>query len=289
MPFSALRHVLTETRVHLSLIHPRLLSTLILIEPIIQPEHAPGPNAAMMSTYRPDLWLSREAAATAFRKNKFFQTWDSRVLDKYIEFGLRQVPTALYPDRVNGATVSSGAVTLTTSKHQEAWNYLRPNFSQQDEGADRLLSPDLDPKGQGRFHFTRAESNIMYTNLPYLRPSVLYIWGSTSNLTSPDWEAEKLRLTGSGVGGSGGVQNGKVKKVVIDGFGHLVPCEKVGACVEHAANWLGQWFKQYRADEEFYRNHDSKKSLQDMLVTSNEWKKRVRQPTSIIRPAKGKR
>jgi hypothetical protein len=93
------------------------------MEPIIQLEHAPGPNAAMMSTYRRDLWLSREAAATAFRKSKFFQAWDSRVLDKYIEFGLRQVPTALYPDGVNGATLSPGAVTLATSKHQEAWNY----------------------------------------------------------------------------------------------------------------------------------------------------------------------
>jgi hypothetical protein len=252
------------------------------MEPIIQPIHGPGPNAAMMSTYRPDLWLSHEAAVTAFRKNKFFQTWDSRVLDKYIEFGLRQVPTALYPDR------AKGAVTLTTSKHQEAWSYVRSNFGHQDDGTDRLLSPDLDPKGQGRLYFTRAESNFTYTNLPYLRPSVLYIWGSTSNLTSAEWESEKLRLTGTGVGGSGGVQTGKVKKVVIDGFGHLVPCEKVGACAEHTANWLGEWLKQYRVDEEFYRNHDSKKSSQDMLVTSNEWKKRVRQPTSIIRPAKGK-
>jgi hypothetical protein len=258
------------------------------MEPIIRPDHPPGPNAAMMSTYRQDLWLSREAAATAFRKNKFFQTWDSRVLDKYIEFGLRQVPTALYPDRVKGAAASADAVTLTTSKHQEAWNYVRPNFGHQDDGPDRLLSPDLDPKGHGQFHFTRAEMSSMYTSLPYLRPSVLYIRGSTSNLTSAELETERLRLTGTGVGGSGGVRTGKVKKVVIDGFGHLVPCEKVGVCAEHIANWLGEWFKQYRADEEFYRNHDSKKSSQDMLMTSNEWKKRVRQPTSIIRPAKGK-
>jgi pimeloyl-ACP methyl ester carboxylesterase len=242
----------------------------------------------MMSTYRPDLWPSRKAAEAAFRKNKFFKTWDGRVLDKYIEFGLRQVPTALYPKLVEGGAVSPDAVTLMTSKHQEAWNYVRSNFESQDESTDCLLSPDLDPQGQGQFHFTRAEASITYTNLPHLRPSVLYIWGSKSDLTSPRWEVEKLRLTGTGVGGSGVVPAGKVQKVVIDGVGHLVPCEQVGMCAGHAADWLGRWLKQYRIDEEFYSNHDSKKSAQDMLVTSDEWKKRVRQPTSIIRPVKGK-
>jgi hypothetical protein len=60
----------------------------------------------MMSTYRPDLWPSRKAAEAAFRKNKFFQSWDSRVLDKYIQFGLREVPTALYPSLLKGGDVS---------------------------------------------------------------------------------------------------------------------------------------------------------------------------------------
>jgi pimeloyl-ACP methyl ester carboxylesterase len=277
---------LTKISVNLSLIHPRLFSTLVLFEPVIQPEHAPGPNAAMMSTYRTDLWHSRKAAEAAFRRNKFFQTWDSRVLDKYIEFGLRKVPTALYPPK--GGGVPQDAVTLTTSKHQEAWNYVRSNFEPQDECTDRLLSPDLDPRGQGQFHFTCAETTTTYTNLPSLRPSVLYVWGSSSDLTSPRWEVEKLRLTGTGVGGSGGVPAGKVQKVVIGGSGHLVPCEQVVACAGHAADWLERWVKRYRTEEEFYRNHNSKKSAQDKLVTSDEWKKRVRQPTTIIRPIKGK-
>ena len=258
------------------------------MEPVIQPEHAPGPNAALMSSYRLDLWPSRKAAEAAFRKNKFFQTWDSRVFDKYIEYGLRQVPTALYPSPVEGGPVSPGSVTLTTSKHQEAWSYVRSNFEPQDKHTDRLLSPDLDPQDQGQFHFTRAECNITYANLPHLRPGVLYIWGSTSGLTSPQWEVDKLRLTGTGVGGSGGVPAGKVQRVVIDGFGHLVPCEQTSICAGHAADWLGRWLKQHRADEDFYRNHDSRKSAQDMLVTSDEWKKRVRQSPKLRRPVKGK-
>jgi hypothetical protein len=162
------------------------------------------------------------------------------------------------------------------------------NFEPQHDYTDRLLSPDLDSQGQGQFHFTRAEATITYTNLPHLRPSVLYMWGSKSDLASPRWEVEKLRLNGTGVGGSGGVLAGNVQKVVIEGSGHLVPCEQVGVCAGHAADWLGLWLKQYRAYEDFYRNHNSKKSAQDMFVTSDEWKKRVRQPSSIIRPVKGR-
>jgi hypothetical protein len=242
----------------------------------------------MMSTRRTDLWPSRKVAEAAFQKNKFFETWDNRVLEKYLEFALRPVPTALYPNPVEGGAVSPASVTLTTSKHQESWNYVRPNFEPQDEHTDRLLSPDLDPQDQGQFYFARPEMNIAYANLPHLRPSVLYMWGSTSGLTSPQWEVDKLRLTGTGLGGSGGVRAGKVDKVVIDGFGHLVPCEKTSECAGYAAEWLGRWLKQYLADEEFYRKHDSKKSARGMLVTSDEWKKRVRQSPKLRRPVKGK-
>ena len=210
------------------------------------------------------------------------------MLDKYIEFGLRQVPTALYPDPVEEVTVSPASVTLATSKHQEAWTYLRPNFESQGEQSDRLLSPDLDPEDQGQFHFTRAECGISYANLPHLRPSVLYILGSTSYLTSPQWEVDKLRPTGTGLGGSGGVPAGKVQKVVIDGVGHLVPCEQPGLCAEHAADWLGRWLKQYRDDEEFYHNHSSRKSARDKLVTSDEWRESVRQSPKLRRPINGK-
>ncbi len=274
--------------VNLSLMHPRLLSTLVLIEPVIQPGPAPGPIAAMMSTFRPDLWPSRKAAEAAFRKNKFFQTWDKRVLDKYLQFGLRQVPTALYPTSTESPNMNPEAVTLSTTKHQEVWTYVRSNFSPQDPERDRLISPDLDSADQLRFPFTRAEANIIYNNLQHLRPSVLWIWGETSNLHSPEWEAQKMSLTGSGVGGSGGAKVGKVQRIIINGHGHMVPCEKVRECAEYAADWLGEWFKEYKADEEFYQNHVNGRSTNGMLMVSEEWKKRVKQPISVTRPVKGK-
>lgn len=281
-------HADRSSRVNLSLMHPRLLSTLILIEPVIQGGFPPGPNAAMASTFRPDLWPTRAAAESTFRKNRFFRTWDKRVLDKYLQFGLRNVPTALYPVSADGQAVPPDAVTLTTTKHQEVWVYLRSNFDPQDERQDKLLNPDLDLQTHGQFPFTRAESWITQSNLPRLRPSVLYIWGAASELYSPEGEAEKMAVTGVGVGGSGGAKAGKVERIVVKGHGHMVPCTFVRGCAEYAADWLGRWLTQYKADEDFYRNHDSKKSARGMLVVSDEWKKRVRESSSVTRPVKGK-
>lgn len=268
--------------------HPRLLSTLILIEPIIQMAEPPGPVAAMMSSFRPDLWSSRKAAQEAFVKNKFFNVWDKRVLDKYLTFGLRQVPTAIYPISSDGRSVPPGAVTLTTSKHQEAWSYVRSNFEPQNEGVDRLLSPDTNPEEGGRFPFTRAEALITHTNLPHVRPNVLYIYGATSPINSPALNADRIALTGVGVGGSGGAKKGKVSELVIAGRGHMVPCEDTRGCAEHAAGWLGRWNQQHKADEDFHRNYINRKSVQGMLKMSDEWKRRVREPTSLMRPVKGK-
>lgn len=114
--------------------HPRLLAGIILIDPVIDA----GPTAeergleapmefsiAAASTYRRDLWPSREAAAEAFRKNPFYQRWDKRVLDLWLEHGLRALPTLLYPI-VTTPCQAEMPVTLTTTKHQEvSWSLGR--------------------------------------------------------------------------------------------------------------------------------------------------------------------
>jgi hypothetical protein len=46
-------------------------------------------------------------------------------------------------------------------------------------------------------------------------------------------QAEKMELTGAGLGGSGAPSR-KVKKAFTD-HGHLVPCEQVTKCAELAA------------------------------------------------------
>ncbi len=139
------------------------------MEPMIQRDHPPGPNAAMLSTLRKDVWPSRAEAEAAIRKNKFFATWDPRVLDNYLTYGLRETPTAINP------VAQEGSIVLTTTKHQESWSYLRSRFEllTDNRHRERLLSPDLDPDEESQYLFSRAEPGIVQEYLPYVRPSIL--------------------------------------------------------------------------------------------------------------------
>ena len=62
-------------RVNLSLMHPRLFTTLVLLDPVIQSQSVVAPpsepNVARASTFRRDLWPSRAAAAASFAKSPF--------------------------------------------------------------------------------------------------------------------------------------------------------------------------------------------------------------------------
>lgn len=106
--------ILEPFSVNLSIIHPRLLSTLILIEPVILEVAFGGPNPAMLASRRRDLWESSEKAAASVSKG--LRNWDPRARDRYIRHAFRPVPTRLYNPTVD-PKIPQAAVTLTTTKH----------------------------------------------------------------------------------------------------------------------------------------------------------------------------
>ncbi|KAF3051405.1 hypothetical protein E8E11_004573 [Didymella keratinophila] len=241
---------------NLALLHPRLFESLILIDPVIQGKVSVIGNVspAFASAKRRDLWPSRAEAAKGFKKSKFYQTWDPRVLDRWIEHGLRDVPTKLY------SNAKPGEVTLTTTKHQEVMTFLRPNFknrggeTEPDSAGFTLSNPklnrrthaDLTPYEQPQDPFYRGESTIVFNQLPALRPSVFYIFGSLSFLTDDAIIEEKLSKTGSGVGGSGGRAEGMVDYVTVQDAGHLIPMEKVEESADHIGKWIGKEMVRFR-------------------------------------------
>jgi pimeloyl-ACP methyl ester carboxylesterase len=266
--------------VNLSLMHPRIFSTLVLMEPVIQ-EISENQNAdsghipTRLSTFRRDIWPSKAAAMANFKKQSYYQLWDQRVLELWIEHGIRPTPTTLYPDE------RGGAVTLSTTKHQEVRSFLRPMFSRQkgaDDEAQRDAYPDLDPTiNPEAMPFYRPEVPSTFHRLKYLRPSVLYIFGETSDLSTPSLRAQKVNRTGISIFGSGGAAAGRVKELTINGRGHLVPMEVVDECATAIGEWTGKelqrWAKAQREYEEW-----TKLPLRDRQEVTEEWKTKIGGP-----------
>ncbi|KAI5309647.1 hypothetical protein KEM55_002743 [Ascosphaera atra] len=200
------------------------------------------------STYRRDIWPSRKEAEASFRRSKFYQSWDPRVLERWIKYGLRELPTAIYPLTEEAKKSGEKPVTLTTPKHQEVFTFSRPAYSA--EEVSKLTHPDFVPGVTGNYPFYRAEPGRIFTQLPFLRPSVLYLFGDESDLSAPDEIKDKLEQTGVGPGGSGGHAAGRVSYHTFHGIGHLIPMEVVGESADHIASFLGKELERYKDEEE---------------------------------------
>ena len=251
---------------HLTLLHPRLLTTLILLDPVITHFNAQrmgtGVAPTRSSTFRRETWPSRREAEESFRRSPFYRSWDPRVLDAWIAHAIRDTPTQLIPD-----PEPAGQVTLTTTKHQEVFTFFRPLWphTRADGTVDRETAPDWDPAVSDRasgadpanpfpfpFPFYRSEGTAVLTALPRVRPSVLWVFGGDSDVSLPESRREKLALCGTGPGGSGGVAAGRVAEVVVEGRGHLFPMEVPGLCADHAAPWIARELRRWRAAEREY-------------------------------------
>lgn len=301
--------------------HPRLFTSLVLLEPVFDRSihECQGPALARASTFRKDAWDSWEEAEAAARKSK--KGWDERVFRKWMEHGYPRVPSVPVSDsgdsivpksskgdfdvydwlkqrelNGNSSPESSSStpqpVTLKTSKHQEVFSYLRPNFLGVSAiGSDRQEHifhvetetaraahdvPDLIGPSDATTPFYRAEPVIAHTLLPHLRPSVLYIFGAKSPLATPALRLAKLKRTGVGFSGSGGAKNGRVKEVVVPDATHLLPLEKVQECAEAIAEWLEGELGRWVVEEKQMREDWDGKTVKEKTTVSKEWEERIR-------------
>ncbi|KAH9828877.1 toxin biosynthesis protein [Teratosphaeria destructans] len=238
----------------LALMHPRLMTSIVTFEPSAARSQAGGswPGAASITSRR-DKWPSRQAAVDHFSKSPVHRQWDSKVLELYLEHGLIDLPAE--------AEREPGPAALKTPKHQEAVNFARaawPKFRDQQPTSetvqfDRQSHPEAIavPNAPGNPMY-RPEMTKTFEQLPSLRPSCLYVYGSKSVFSSskPEKRREKLQATGVGSGGSGGVEEGRVKESEIEGGTHWAPFEKPAEVAGQMGIWLDQEIELWRVSEE---------------------------------------
>lgn len=94
-------------------------------------------------------------------------------------------------------------------------------------------------------------------------------------MSPPSLREEKMRLTGTGVGGSGGAPEGRVKAVLFPNVGHLIPMEAVSACADAAADWLQPEIDRWVREDEEWRKAWTAKSEEERRTVSEESKMRL--------------
>lgn len=262
--------------VSLAIFHPRLFSGIVLMEPTFTTSPAvrkadrtdkgiDRSHRAVAMVKRRDLWPSLEDARTRLRATPHFGPFDPRVFERVIEYALRPASPAMQAD-----IGSPDAVTLTTPKSMEVATMMRPDppFAGYPEAADFRNRPDdLDTTiVQG---FYRGEVTQVYRNLPYILPATLYVWGRRS-LGGTAYSKDIAGRTGTGYGGNGGLDAGRVQETVLDDTGHNIPLDKPGEAAETVDRWLREEFTRWEKE-----NQDRKNQPEFEIALRPEWKQRI--------------
>jgi pimeloyl-ACP methyl ester carboxylesterase len=242
--------------INVALMHPRLFATVLTFEPIILKYPRQYVSLGVYPlTFRKDQWPSREAALKSFQKHPVYKRWTPEALELFMKYGLRDLPTLLYPEAPKDAPEP---VTLTTTNHQEALSFSRPAYPPDrstplsEYVPTEATHPDIGDLNWGtpRAPFYRPEVVQTFLQLPYLRPSCLWFYGKDTVLL-PDKvkRAEKTAACGTGLGGSGGVAAGRVEERELEGGGHYMPIEAPVRLVGEAMGpWLdrevGRWAEE---------------------------------------------
>ncbi|KIP03772.1 hypothetical protein PHLGIDRAFT_110421 [Phlebiopsis gigantea 11061_1 CR5-6] len=100
---------------------------------------------------RKDTWPTREAALRYFQSSISCRGWDAEILEKYAEHGLRELPTAMYPDKTSGVTLKCHKLqqAATLSERQtniRAYDYLASFCQLQPVHAIFGAAPDFLPR-----------------------------------------------------------------------------------------------------------------------------------------------
>lgn len=268
----------TRCSAYLALIHPRLFHSVILIDPVILDAHPPGPNAAMFSSLRRERWTSREKANASFRKHPLFQTFEPRILEAFLAYGLKDL--------------GDGSVALTTPKAQEAWSFARSNFhpvpndtTVEARNHERLLSPDFLPFEDASFEtFARGDSAHILHMLPHLRPRTLYLFGKNSHINTANQRNKLFVSTGTKRGGNGGAKDGGTEVKVIDKTSHFLCFETPQRTAEEISKWLAKEVRRWTEEREFWARIDTGKSKNDRKDLSDRWIEMVKKGAYVPRP-----
>jgi hypothetical protein len=84
----------------------------------------------------------------------------------------------------------------------------------------------------------------------HVRPSVLYLFGENSPISTPELRVGKLEWTRKGIGGSGSYKSNRGKEVIFPSTKHHLPFEAMCGVSNAASTWLKQEMMRWKEEEE---------------------------------------
>lgn len=240
--------------VYMSHFHQRLFAGMTLIEPVFgtgfrfqsnvakRPAEDSQHRIALLAKRR-DTWASREEAAAKLRATPYYAVFDPRVFERVVKYDLRDMPTQQHPY----------AVTLTTPKAQEVYNYARPDppFPGYEAAPDHKTRPDDTVVVPG---FYKGEVKHSKRILHHIQPPLLLLWGSESDIGNSAYAQTVVDQAGLGDEGNGGVASGKVQSKYVKGAYHAIHLEMPGKVAEEISEWLEKeletWQEKTRKKEQ---------------------------------------
>lgn len=236
---------------YLSHWHPRLFNSFAFVEAGVDPEYGlPITFAwARQMLKRKESWPTREEAEAELAKSHVAAGWDDRTISRLKMYGVHEITDN-----------SKTAWRATTPGQQIAAMVLRfnsgrvgskPGGLEEITLLERESVPDINPTGPDLGYFYRAELQGAWDLLPNVRPWVLYVNGGKSPFFGrPSTRDERARITGTGVGGNGGMKLGAVRQEVIENGEHTMVFDRhMGDVADIVSSWFEKEAKRWTEGE----------------------------------------
>jgi hypothetical protein len=266
--------------------HPNLFHSFAFIEPAIDREYGMGISVGWAYSVLKfkDAYTTREEAETQLIRCHNAKSYEKRVSDRFRVYGVYER---------DGEKDKEWAMTTPKDQLVGLMGRINPTGVARGPGgmadvtlADREIVPDADPEGFQTGPLYRAELQKAWLLLPSMRPWVLYINGGKSPAFGPaKAREERLMLTGTGVGGNGGVRLGAVKQVVIEDGEHTMTFDrKLYNVAAHVADFLATESKRWTDGPKKQRDDWLRKSLEEKQSVGKDYVDAVAAERKKMRP-----
>lgn len=245
--------------------HPTLFHSLAFIEPGIDPLYGMGTSVGWCHAILQfkDVYSTREEAETQLIRLHNAKGWERSVSERFREYGLYER---------NGENGEKWAMTTPKDQLLALLGRINPTGVARGPGgmadvtlADRVAVPDADAERWEWGPFYRPELKKAWDMLPNMRPWALYIGGNKSPVFGAvNAREERLRLTGIGAGGNGGVKLGAVKQIVLEDGEHTMTFDwNMYKVADHVADFLATESKRWAEGPQKRRDEWLQKSVEE--------------------------